>query len=85
MSIKVTTLDNGCRIATSRIQDTESVAIGFFAQKRRIKLVPRGRHFRQCAEAGKLAASDAQPLQQRQSFPLSFQPLQRNLNLGTKA
>ena len=30
--VKVTTLGNGCRIATSRIQDTESVAIGFFAR-----------------------------------------------------
>ncbi|MGI5870345.1 MAG: M16 family metallopeptidase [Kiritimatiellia bacterium] len=30
--VKITTLDNGCRIATSRIEQTEGVAIGFFAR-----------------------------------------------------
>ena len=29
--VKITTLDNGCRIATSLVRDTESLAIGFFA------------------------------------------------------
>lgn len=30
--VKITTLDNGCRIATSLVRDTESLAIGFFAK-----------------------------------------------------